>query len=252
MTNNNTTRFSNRVDNYVKYRPHYPSAIVDFLQEKHQLSPDKTVADIGSGTGISSLLFLDKGYRVTGIEPNKEMREKSEELLKDYSNFKTTSGTAENTLLGNASIDAILSGQAFHWFDKEKCSKEFERILQPNGLVILIWNERLVASDFEKEYDKLIIQYASNYVSIDHRNISDKDIEAFCQPHKVELTVFPNKQVFDFDGLKGRLLSSSYMPTENEKGFDEMITDLHTLFNKFQNNSTIEILYDTKVYVSKY
>ncbi|WP_447641023.1 MULTISPECIES: class I SAM-dependent methyltransferase [Chitinophagaceae] len=250
MANNNTTRFSDRVENYVKYRPAYPKEIISFLQKEYALHTDKTIADMGSGTGILSQLFLDNAYMVIGIEPNKEMREKSEELLHLYHKFSTTSGSAENTMLQNHSVDAIISGQAFHWFDRGKCRIEFERILQPGGLVVLIWNERLSDSDFEKEYDLLIKKHAIDYVTVDHRNIHDADISAFCEPYSVNLKTFPNKQVFDFDGLKGRLLSSSYMPTEKQNGFEDMIADLQELYQKYQQDNQITISYATKVYVS--
>ena len=84
---NSTRRFSNRVEDYVKYRPGYPAGIIDFLKNKYALTPDKVIADIGAGTGISSALFLDAGYPVIAIEPNKEMREKAVELLGAYPGF---------------------------------------------------------------------------------------------------------------------------------------------------------------------
>ena len=250
MKQDNTKRFSNRADNYVKYRPSYPVEIVDFLQEKYQLSTDKVIADIGSGTGISSQLFLGKNYRVIGVEPNKEMLDKSVELLRRYKNFSTVAGTAENTLLEDKSVDAIVAGQAFHWFDKTACKKEFERILKSNGLVILIWNERLAQSAFEQEYDRLIVKHSIDYVKVDHRNINRKSIEDFFQPNPVELKVFSNQQIFDFEGLKGRLLSSSYAPAEDDPRSTPMIADLKILFDKYQTDNTIVIHYATNAYVA--
>ncbi|MFT4203464.1 MAG: class I SAM-dependent methyltransferase [Chitinophagaceae bacterium] len=250
MANNSTTRFSDRVENYVKYRPSYPERIIAFLQKAYDLTTDKTIADIGSGTGISSKLFLDNGYTVIGVEPNKEMRDKSNEILRAHSRFSTVGGTAENTLLTDRSVDAIIAGQAFHWFDRSKCKPEFIRILKPGGLLALIWNERREDSDFEKEYDLLIKKHAIDYVAVDHRNIHDTDIQAFCEPFSVQLEIFPNHQLFDFNGLKGRLLSSSYMPTETQKGFPEMLEDLQKLYQKYQNDNRIIISYTTKVYVS--
>lgn len=252
MINNSTTRFSDRVENYVKYRPGYPVAIVSFLQETYRLTTDKTIADIGSGTGISGKLFLDSDYSVIGIEPNKEMREKSEALLKDYPGFRAIDATAEDTTLNDNSIDAIIAGQAFHWFDRQACRREFERILKPGGLLVLIWNERLIQNDFEREYDKLIIKFSKDYRSVDHRNINRRSIEDFCTPYDVTLKIFPNKQVFDFDGLKGRLLSSSYAPKENDGNYPAMIRDLTALFNEYRQSNKVEILYDTKVYVSRF
>jgi ubiquinone/menaquinone biosynthesis C-methylase UbiE len=248
MPSNSTTRFSNRVENYVKYRPGYPEEIVPWLQTRYEFPASKIIADIGSGTGISAELFLKNGYTVSGIEPNGPMREMSERLLKDYPRFKAIDGTAEATTLPDQSTDAIIAGQALHWFDAGKTKAEFLRILKPGGLVILIWNERLTNSSFEKEYDQLIINHSKDYVQVDHRNISAENVRAFFHPHKCHLQIFPNQQVFDFEGLKGRLLSSSYMPVEGQNGYMAMINDLRELFNKHDKEGLITIHYDTKLY----
>lgn len=248
MATDNTTRFSNRVENYIKYRPGYPEEIADWLQQQYTLPASAVVADIGSGTGISSEVFLKKGFTVYGVEPNAPMRNASVQLLKNYPNFKPTNGTAEATTLPCQSIDAIVAGQAFHWFDRVKTKAEFLRILKPAGIVILIWNERLTHSPFEKEYDQLIIKHSRDYVQVDHRNINTEDIRDFFLPQKCELNIFPNQQVFDFEGLKGRLSSSSYAPTPGETGYNAMINDLQLLFNKYNKEGVIIINYDTKVY----
>jgi SAM-dependent methyltransferase len=251
MNTNSTSRFSNRVDDYVKYRPSYPAEIIGFLQGSYDLSTDKLIADIGAGTGISTALFLDAGYRVIAIEPNLEMREKSIELLGSQPGFKAQNGSAENTGLETGSIDAIIAGQAFHWFDAVKTREEFKRVLTSGGIVVLIWNERLTASAFEKEYDQLIITHGKDYVKVDHRNIDPTAIGAFFSPETFHLQEFANKQVFDFEGLAGRLLSSSYMPTKDDSGYDPMIADLKILFDKYQQDGLITINYDTKVYVGR-
>ncbi|WP_114936333.1 class I SAM-dependent methyltransferase [Mucilaginibacter endophyticus] len=251
MVTNNTTRFSNRVEDYVKYRPGYPVEIVKFLHDTYNLTQDKLIADIGAGTGISTALFLNKGYRVIAVEPNLEMREKAIELLGAYHGFIPKSGTAENTGIEDNTISAIIAGQAFHWFDAKKTRIEFKRILKPDGIVALIWNERKTTSAFEQEYDELIIKHGNDYVKVDHRNIDTEHIEDFFNPEPVHLEIFANKQIFDFEGLKGRLLSSSYMPTRYDAGYQPMINDLQTLFDKFQRDGVIVINYDTKVYSGK-
>lgn len=243
-----TKRFSNRVEDYVKYRPHYPGAIVSFLAGQYDLTPDKILADIGAGTGISSKPFLEEGYKVKAVEPNREMLDKAIELLGGYPGFSPVSGTAEKTTLKAHSVDAIIAGQAFHWFNREKCKTEFRRILKNAGLLAVIWNERLIESPFEIAYDALIVKHASDYVKVDHRNISMEDMVRFFDPAPVELNVFSNKQVFDFEGLKGRLLSSSYMPAKGDAGYDAMIEDLELLFHRFKENELIVINYATKLY----
>jgi SAM-dependent methyltransferase len=251
MATNSTTRFSNRVEDYVKYRPGYPKDILNYLSADFGLSSEKIIADIGSGTGISTEMFLIEGYNVFAVEPNKEMRDKATELLGHYPLYHEVDGTAEATTLEDSSMDAIIAGQAFHWFQPEQTKHEFSRILKKDGIVVLIWNERLTASEFEIKYDELIIKYGKDYVQVDHRNISADRIEAFFNPAPFEYKVFANKQVFDFDGLKGRLLSSSYMPSANEEGYEEMLADLKILFDQYQEDGMITINYDTKVYTGR-
>ena len=241
---NSTTRFSDRVEDYVRFRPHYPEAVTDYLRSTCQLIPGWVIADIGSGTGISAELFIRNGNRVFGVEPNREMREKAEELL-EGANFISIDGTAEATALPDASIDLIVAGQAFHWFDPVKSRAEFTRILRPGGIVALIWNERLIATPFEMEYEALILRYASDYNAINHKNISDEQFDRFFHPATYTLAIFPNEQWFDFDGLKGRLLSSSYIPKE---GNEALMSALRELFDHHAADGHVRVGYDTKVY----
>ncbi|MGN7821436.1 class I SAM-dependent methyltransferase [Chitinophaga sp. 22536] len=245
---NNTNRFSNRVEDYVKYRPHYPEEMITYLEQQAVLQPGMLLADIGSGTGISSQLFLQKGYTVLGVEPNKEMREKSEELLKDYPQFNAIDGTAEHTTLEKHCIDVIVAGQAFHWFNQEAANTEFRRILKKNGHVLLVWNERMTGSPFEKAYEQLIERHGKQYKELNHRNIDIAVIEKFFHPSTVTLTEFANKQVFDYEGLEGRLLSSSYMPSREDERYPALVADLKQLFDQFQEDGYITIHYTTRMY----
>lgn len=248
MPSNSKERFGNRVESYVKYRPGYPDAIIKMLQKEYAFTNEKVVADIGAGTGISAELFLRFGYTVSAVEPNEPMRKKSEELLKKYPGFTAIDGSAEHTNLPGNSIDMIVAGQAFHWFDTTESKKEFYRILKPSGMLILIWNERKTSSEFEQLYDQLIVKHASDYVQVDHRNVDTVSINQFFHPAACRLHTFDNEQVFDFDGVRGRLLSSSYMPQEDDPGYPAMLEDLRSLFDRFQKNGQIRIEYDTKVY----
>ncbi|SDD64283.1 class I SAM-dependent methyltransferase [Niabella drilacis] len=247
----NTRRFSNRVEDYVKYRPHYPPEILTMLEQQKLLYPGVAIADIGSGTGISAGLFLQNGYAVWGVEPNREMRLKSEVLLRAYPHFKTVEGTAEATTLPGNSIDLIIAGQAFHWFHREECRREFKRILKPGGTVALIWNERLTDTAFEKDYEQLIIRHGNQYRKVDHRNIGNAAIEEFFFPQPVTLTVFDNQQVFNYEALEGRLLSSSYMPAKTDPGYPQMAAALQTLFEQFQDNGHVTLHYATKLYLGQ-
>lgn len=249
---NTVERFSNRVENYVKYRPGYPPEILELFRIEMNLQKTSRVADVGSGTGISAKLFLENGNPVFGVEPNVLMREAAENFLKDFPNFKSVDGTAENTNLPDKSVDFVIAAQAFHWFDKEKTRAEFKRILRPNGFVVLIWNERqLDTNKFLREYENLLIKFGTDYEKVRHDNISEKSLSDFFQADFRQKT-YLNIQTLDFEGLKGRMLSASYMPAENDSNFEPMIVELRGLFDKYAENGKIQVLYNTNVYYSQF
>ena len=248
---NTVERFSNRVANYVKYRPTYPKEVLRFLQDELNLQSDSVIADIGSGTGISTKLFLENGNTVYGVEPNASMRAAAEEFLKDFPNFKSVDGTSENTTLEDDSIDFVTAAQAFHWFEPEKTRREFKRILKPDGYAVLIWNERqLDANEFLREYENFLLRFGNDYAKVRHDNVSDEKLEDFFQGD-FQTAGFQNAQIFDFEGLKGRVLSSSYMPSETDARYAEMTKSLYGIFTKHAENDRIAVLYDTNVYYGK-
>lgn len=245
-----TSRFSNRVENYIKYRPSYPEEIISYFLNEGILKPGYVIGDIGSGTGISSEIFLKEDYRVICIEPNKEMREAAERLLSFYKNFESINGTAEETTLADSSIDLIICAQAFHWFDAEKSREEFKRILKPDRYTSLIWNSRRFDTPFLKDYEELLQQFGTDYNEIKHNNITDDVIKNFFQNNEVKFAEFDYVQKFDFSGLKGRLLSSSYVPDEKDPKTISMLSDLQKVFDKHQVNNKIDFSYRTKIYSS--
>lgn len=241
-------RFSNRVENYVKYRPTYPKEVLNLFMSEMNLQNSSRVADIGSGTGISARMFLENGNTVFGIEPNAAMRAAAEKFLAGYSKFKSVDGTSENTTLADKSVDAVVAAQAFHWFDRGKTRKEFNRILKDKGFVALIWNERqLDTTAFLRDYENLLIKFGTDYETVRHENISKETLEDFFQSD-FHQAVFQNQQTVDFEGLKGRMLSSSYIPSNENPRYPEMLENLETLFAEHAENGKIDILYTTKVF----
>ena len=244
-----TQRFSSRVENYLKYRPGYPPAILDLLVAKCGLTDRSLVADVGSGTGILTRLLLQSGARVFAIEPNTDMRQAGEATLTGHANFTSVSGQAEATTLPAGAIDLITAGQAFHWFAREKTRTEFLRILKPGGWVVLIWNDRNISDrPFFKAYEQLLVTYGTDYTAVNHKNIDAEVMGAFFGPHGYGEASFPNDQTFDFDGLKGRLLSSSYAPEAGNPRHEPMLQDLRSLFDAYQKNGTVTFDYDTTVF----
>ena len=248
---NSLTRFSNRVENYIKYRPHYPKEVINFLQKECGLASSDVVADIGSGTGISAELFLENGNKVYGVEPNKEMRQASEQIYTNDSNFVSIDAKAEATTLESKSIDFIVSGQAFHWFDKEKCKEEFKRILKSDGYVVLMWNLRDRKSAFMNEYENVLIKYGKDYEKLYQDDVDETEIKNFFSPAEVKINIFPNFQELDYDSLKGRLLSSSYIPLDDNPLYNEMLQTLENIFEKNNVNGKVKMEYETKIYYGR-
>ena len=247
-----TQRFTRRVDHYVKHRPSYPRAVLDLLETRCGLASDAVVADVGSGTGLLSELFLNNGNRVLGVEPNKEMRQAGERRLAHHPRFTSVAGTAEDTTLDDASVDFVAAGQAFHWFDPERARVEFARILKPGGWAALVWNWRRKGdAPFLVAYERLLEAYRTDRGEAEIWRRGDEMAGAFFGPGSFEKATFDNEQVHDLDGLKGRLLSISYMPAEEEPGSEEMPRRAEEIFHEHQRGDRITIEYDTKIYYGR-
>ena len=246
---NNRERFSNRVDSYSKYRPSYPKEAIDYLYDTVGLHSNSKIADIGSGTGIFSKLLLERGSYVIAVEPNQAMRTAAEQMLASEPNFQTISGSAESTGLPDQSVEFIVCAQAFHWFDRMAAQNEFRRILQPGGKVILIWNSRLTTgSSFRVEYDQLLHTYGTDYEKVNHKNISQSMLYSFFREDTMQEANFRMSQEFDFEGLKGRLLSSSYSPEPGHPNYTPMMTELHHIFDRNKQDGSILFDYETEIY----
>jgi SAM-dependent methyltransferase len=244
-----TTRFSNRVENYVRFRPTYPDGVIQILQHETSLTAASVIADVGSGTGISSRLFLRNGNEVFGIEPNPEMRQAAETMLEGFSNFHSIAASAETTSLPTASVDYVIAGQAFHWFDRELTRKEFARILRPAGWVVLFWNSRRTDSTpFLRDYESLLQEFGTDYREIGHKQIDLEILRTFFAGGQFSSRSLFNEQRFDFDGLTGRLLSSSYAPTEEHPNYQPMIVTLKRLFERHNESNQVCFEYDTELY----
>ena len=247
-----TVRFSSRVDDYVKYRPHYPVEILDLLAAKCDMTPESVIADIGSGTGILTKLFLENGNPVIGVEPNKEMREAGESYLAEFARFKSVDSTSEATRLPGKAIDIIVAGQAFHWFDQVKSRVEFQRVLSDEGWVVLVWNDRRIDSTpFLRDYESLLQEFATDYNEINHKNVNDRAVLTAFFGASPDYANFDNVQRFDFESLMGRLNSASYVPSRNDPSYAAMRQRAREIFDAHQTDEKVAFDYDTRVYYGR-
>lgn len=243
-------RFSTRVENYVRYRPGYPEAVVDAIAERSGNVSATCVADVGSGTGIFSRLLIDRGFSVCGVEPNAEMRAAAESLLGNDDRFTSVNGSAECTTLPDASVDLVTAAQAFHWFSGEATRAEWSRILRPRGLVALVWNVRNVAaSEFMSGYEALLRELGTDYAEVSHEGVDDARLRALFGHGAFERLTFPNAQTFDLVGLVGRVESASYAPDAGHPNYGPMMERLRQLFEASQSNGTVAFEYETRLFI---
>jgi SAM-dependent methyltransferase len=241
-------RFSNRVADYLRYRPHYPQGVLDFLRSQSHLSPAHTVADIGSGTGFLAELFLKNGNQVFGVEPNQEMRAAGEEYLAAYPRFTSINGSAEGTTLPDSAADFVTVGQAFHWFKPQPTRREFARILRPDSWVAIVWNDRtLSTTGFAVSYEELLVRFGTDYSRVRDSYPQTKDIREFFGHEKFLTHELPNFQYFDLESLRGRLRSSSYVPPEGQPNFVEMMAALDDLYATHQRDGRVLMEFSTWV-----
>jgi ubiquinone/menaquinone biosynthesis C-methylase UbiE len=245
-------RFSNRASDYARYRPGYPREFLDLLRTWCGLKPGHIIADIGSGTGLLSKLFLENGNCVHGVEPNAEMRAAGEEFLSDFPNFSSVAGSAEATTLPSESVDFVTAAQAFHWFNPEPTRGEFQRILKIHGRAVIVWNERLLdETPFLRDYEDLLRRFGTDYARVNESYPRAEQMLAFFGPNEFTSHALPNAQEFDFEGLSGRLRSSSYAPSPGHPQFEPMMEELHRIFAGHNQNGVVRMEYRTHIYAGK-
>lgn len=244
-----TVRFTDRVDNYVKARPGYPTAIVSLLEQTCRLTKQSTLVDVGCGTGLLAKIFCEFGCRVIGAEPNQAMREAGQHYLAEYPNFTMVDGKAEQIPLPGTSVDFITAGQAYHWFDQKEARHEFMRILKPNGWVVLVWNDReFKGSKFADEYENLVQRFGTDYADVHQRGIATAaSFEQFFGNSEFAKTSFPNVQQLDHERFIARVLSASYMPAPEHPSHAAMMQELERIFHENENNGVVDVKYTTSV-----
>lgn len=244
-----TERFSDRAAEYTKYRPSYPAELLTFMRDKLGLTAVHVVADVGSGTGILAKLFLDNGNVVYGVEPNAAMRQAADASLAGYEHFHSVAGRAEATTLKPDQADYVVAGQAFHWFHADEARVEFRRILKRGGWVVLIWNSRRIAgTPFLEAYETFLKQWGTDYAEVQRRYDVTTSLLALFGGSAYERASFQNAQSLDLDGLRGLVLSSSYMPGAEHPRHGAMLDALRALFDELQEGGRVRIDYDTDVY----
>jgi len=245
-----TELFSDRVADYVSFRPSYPVELVEWLGAQTGMTSSWRLVDVGAGTGISSKLFLDAGNSVIAVEPNAAMRKASELLLTGYGAFRAIAGTAEATTLANGVADLVISAQAFHWFNHDLVRLEWRRILKEGGFSGIFWNtRRLRGSAFLEGYEAILNDHCGSYRSVAERYPDDDYMRRWFGPGFKAAASFANRQHLDLVGVTGRLMSSSYAPKEGDPAHKPAVSALENLFARTAKDGYVDLIYDTRIFV---
>lgn len=244
-------RFSNKVANYVKFRPSYPPQLVQTLIDQLKLTPASCIADIGSGTGIFSRLLLEHYLSVIAIEPNREMLAAAKDDLSSFADFTYRNSSAAQTGLTSNSIDLITVAQAFHWFHNNDTQREFKRVLKDTGHLALIWNKRDLDCEFQEQYHQLLTQFCEEYQSVNHMNLSDQMLQQFYAPNPLQTFNFHYSQQLSFVALLGRLQSTSYCPASHTAQYSALAAALKVLFNQYAKDDVITFNYISRLYLGR-
>lgn len=239
-----TERFTDRAATYARHRPGYPRSIIDVLQQECGLTRDSRIADIAAGTGLLTRLFLENGNPVIAVEPNAAMLAHLAKLQTAFPNLSAQSGTAEASGLPDRSVDFVMAAQAMHWFGLEKAREEFQRVLQPDGWCVVIYNERRRGGDaFHSGYESLLETYGTGYHEVQSSHLRESQIAAFFVPCSMKRVMLENSQELDLEGLTGRIVSSSYMPTEKDATYPAMLKAIASLFEHAERDGRVRLEY---------
>jgi ubiquinone/menaquinone biosynthesis C-methylase UbiE len=239
-------RFGKVVDLYDKYRPGYPSTLVDWIASMASLRTRAHVLDVGCGTGISARMFAERGFRVVGIDPNAPMlaRARDRGLAPAAASIVYAPGSAEATGQPSHEFDLVYAAQAFHWFATEPTLREWRRVLVRDGWACAFWNLRAPTPAMQ-EYEALLRAASSEYEQLDRPEATMGRIRAAAITNLRE-TVLDNAQRFDWEGLRGRAHSSSYVAhgVKDVEGFDR---ELRAIYDRYVADDGFPFAYRTHV-----
>jgi SAM-dependent methyltransferase len=240
------TRFDDRADDYVRYRPSYPAAAIDAVLDGLGAPERIVVADVGAGTGISARLLGDRGVRVLAVEPGRKMRA----AAAAHPQVTWVGGTAEATGLGSGVVRLVLAAQAFHWFRPAEALAEFARILGPSGRLALMWNRRSTTDPLTAGYRQAILDVGGEVVA-ERMPFEPGVVAGSGLFSPVIRAAFPNAQRLDLDGLIGRARSASYVPKTGDAGerLVSMLRDLHA--RHADDAGFVSLIYDTEVFLAR-
>lgn len=247
--------FSNRGEDYERYRPVHPDNAIAALLSGLKPADQLIAADVGAGTGIGARLLADRGARVWAIEPNADMRA----AATPHEGVQFLAGTAESIPLETASVDLVTVFQAFHWFDFMKSLHEFQRILKPGGRLALVWSFWDQQDAISRRYTRLIAaaskpreRHYAQTSTVWQRLRYQLFWQGIWLPyfHNLQQRSFTFNQALDLAGLIGLARSQGFMPASGA-ALRQLNADLAAFHHEFRDEQgLVQLAYRTRLYIA--
>lgn len=216
---------------YEQVRPSYPSEVIDLIKSLCD-QPD-IIIDIGAGTGKFTRLLGPIGAKqIIAIEPVAAMREN---LRNIPIVTEIIDATAEHIPFDDHTVDIIVSAHAFHWFATERTLAEFNRVLKPNGYLVLVWNnpdnsKREWAEKLSEYVDSHNVYEAERYKSKEWKNVFNN--QKYFSP--LQETRFSHTQRVTRELVIGRILSTSYIAVLSSEQQKQVVDNVHKILDNVE------------------
>lgn len=243
--------FRNKVSHYDLYRPEYPDGILRKIEKKFNIDLSTSyVAEFGSGTGKFTRHLSSSAKHVIAIEPEKEMIDYINVYRKPCSNVNLVCGTAEESTLPDDSVDFVFAAQAFHYFNINKATHEFQRILKPRGKVFLIWYFSNMDQKISSDIRTCFYNYKKNLQQVKRLSISMSDISSyFPNSLVIHSDIGEISQVMNYDEFIGSMFSSSYAPQEDTELALSYKNEMNNIFLINESGGYVECFFNIHVYM---
>jgi SAM-dependent methyltransferase len=243
------SRFSGKAHAYASGRPIYPTETLNQIVETTNLPQSAAVFDLGAGTGLFTQLLLNHFNQVTLIEPNNDMATTAKDRL-PLDRITIQNEPAESFNADPHSIDLITAAQAFHWFNQTTAKAHWKKCLKPEGYAALIWNERTTETAFAQEVTDLLSHMAKR----DPQNPppqegSDEEILGFFEHAEIKTTT--HSTPLTEQELINLVLSRSYAPNSNDTDYKSVINQVKNIYTTYKVNNSVELPYQTKVFIGQ-
>ena len=243
--------FSAKVADYVASRPDYPSVLFDALRDVCALRNGARIADVGAGTGLLTRGWLERGYEVVAVEPNPAMREACDRHCRAFARYRSVEGTAEAMPLAAGSVHLVTAAQAFHWFDVDRARVECLRVLEPNGNVALVWNDRDMSDPLHPALDEVFKAFGGEKWSALVAHEDRSHVRDFFGAAQIRVSTWPHQHSIGADALVALAFSRSYMPDRSTAEGKAAEERLRRVFDRFAANGALNVRYRTVLFLGR-